>query len=98
MTLLQGERFEEHHRSLPKDVLQSTLKVLPNAEWNQAKELGLIYSKEEFRGCGSTVDLFQLFIEINLDLFRNCLFKNSQFRNCQSIKDHIHHTNDHSRT
>lgn len=64
MTLLQGERFEEHHRSLPKDVLQSTLKVLSNAEWKQAKELGLICSKDEFRGCGNAVDLFQLFIGI----------------------------------
>ena len=32
-------------------------------------ELGLIYSKEEFRACVGAVDLFQLFMENNLEVF-----------------------------
>uniref|UniRef100_A0AAV2KQF2 Ig-like domain-containing protein n=1 Tax=Knipowitschia caucasica TaxID=637954 RepID=A0AAV2KQF2_KNICA len=70
-TLLQGDRFEEHHGSFPEEVLQSTLKAYPMLNGSKLKtELSLIYSKAEFRACCGAVDLFQLFMENNLqDVF-----------------------------
>uniref|UniRef100_A0AAV2K1Z8 Uncharacterized protein n=1 Tax=Knipowitschia caucasica TaxID=637954 RepID=A0AAV2K1Z8_KNICA len=88
-TLLQGDRFEEHHGSFPEEVLQSTLKAYPMLNGSKLKtELSLIYSKAEFRACCGAVDLFQLFMENNLqDVF---------FRNGHSFKDPYYHTYDHS--
>ncbi|CAL9695953.1 unnamed protein product [Knipowitschia caucasica] len=70
-TLLQGDKFEEHHGSFPEEVLQSTLKAYPMLNGSKLKtELSLIYSKAEFRACCGAVDLFQLFMENNLkDVF-----------------------------
>uniref|UniRef100_A0AAV2MD37 Uncharacterized protein n=1 Tax=Knipowitschia caucasica TaxID=637954 RepID=A0AAV2MD37_KNICA len=88
-TLLQGDRFEEHHGSFPEEVLQSTLKAYPMLNGSKLKtELSLIYSKAEFRACYGAVDLFQLFMENNLqDVF---------FANGHSFKDPYYHTYDHS--
>ncbi|KAK5623017.1 hypothetical protein CRENBAI_021024 [Crenichthys baileyi] len=62
-TVLQGDRFEKHHRSFPEDALQNTLKAYPMVNGSKLKtDLGLIYSKDEFRACCGAVDLFQLFM------------------------------------
>ncbi|XP_008273895.1 zinc finger MYM-type protein 1-like [Stegastes partitus] len=67
-TLLQGDRFEEHHKSFPEAALHSTLKAYPMLNGRKLKtELGLIYSKEEFRACCGAMELFQLFMENNVE-------------------------------
>ncbi|XP_051816322.1 uncharacterized protein LOC127537619 [Acanthochromis polyacanthus] len=68
-TLLQGDRFEEHHGSFPEEALQRTLKAYPMLNGSKLKtELGVIYSKVEFRACCGALDLFQLFMENNLEV------------------------------
>ncbi|XP_039648866.1 zinc finger MYM-type protein 1-like [Perca fluviatilis] len=67
-TLLQGDRFEEYKDTFPEDALSSTMKAYPMLSGSKLKtELSLIYSKEEFKACRGAVDLFQLFMENNLE-------------------------------
>ncbi|XP_030234897.1 uncharacterized protein LOC115559883 [Gadus morhua] len=67
-TLLQGDRFEDHQGAFPEETLQSTLKAYKMLNGSKLKtELSLIYSKVEFRACCGAVDLFQLFMENNLE-------------------------------
>ncbi|XP_034720673.1 uncharacterized protein LOC117939438 [Etheostoma cragini] len=67
-TLLQGDRFEEYKGSFLEDALSSTVKAYPMLSGSKLKmELSLIYSKEEFKACRGAVDLFQLFMENNLE-------------------------------
>ncbi|XP_051803138.1 uncharacterized protein LOC127533632 [Acanthochromis polyacanthus] len=68
-TLLQGDRFEEHHGSFPEEALQRTLKAYPMLNGSKLKtERGLISSKVEFRACCGALDLFQLVMENNLEV------------------------------
>ncbi|KAJ8356577.1 hypothetical protein SKAU_G00193710 [Synaphobranchus kaupii] len=67
-TLLQGDRFEQYKMAFPEDALNSTLKAYPMLNGSKLKtELSLTYSKEEFKVCCGAVDLFQLFMENNLE-------------------------------
>ncbi|XP_056439188.1 uncharacterized protein LOC130376020 [Gadus chalcogrammus] len=67
-TLLQGDRFEDHQGAFPEETLQSMLKAYKMLNGSKLKtELSLIYSKVEFRACCGAVDLFQLFMENNLE-------------------------------
>ncbi|KAF3851540.1 hypothetical protein F7725_005346, partial [Dissostichus mawsoni] len=67
-TLLQGDRFEEYKMAFPEDALRKTLKAYPMLNGSKLKtELSLIYSKEEFKACRGAMDLFQLFMENNLE-------------------------------
>ncbi|XP_061433278.1 zinc finger MYM-type protein 1-like isoform X1 [Lethenteron reissneri] len=67
-TLLQGDRFDEYKDTFPEDALSSTMKAYPMLSGSKLKtELSLIYSKEEFRASRGAVDLFQLFMENNLE-------------------------------
>ena len=54
--------------TFPEDALSSTMKAYPMLSGSKLKtELSLIYSKEEVKACRGAVDLFQLFMENNLD-------------------------------
>ncbi|XP_061403240.1 zinc finger MYM-type protein 1-like [Lethenteron reissneri] len=64
----EGDRFDEYKDTFPEDALSSTMKAYPMLSGSKLKtELSLIYSKEEFRACRGAVDLFQLFMENNLE-------------------------------
>ncbi|CAM4328207.1 unnamed protein product [Leuciscus chuanchicus] len=67
-TLLQGDRFDEYKDTFPDDALSSTIRAYPMLNGSKLKtELSLIYSKQEFSACRGAVDLFQLFMENNLE-------------------------------
>ncbi|KAM9425523.1 zinc finger MYM-type protein 1-like [Pholidichthys leucotaenia] len=67
-TLVRVDRFEEFNKAFPKDALSSILKAYPMLSGGKLEtELSLIYSKEEFRACRGAVDLFQLFMQNNLE-------------------------------
>ncbi|KAL6455129.1 hypothetical protein MHYP_G00311090 [Metynnis hypsauchen] len=67
-TLLQGNRFEQYNTAFPEDALSNTIKAYPVLHQGELKtELSLIYSKEEFKACCGAVDLFQLFMQNNLE-------------------------------
>ncbi|KAI9520609.1 hypothetical protein NQZ68_015148 [Dissostichus eleginoides] len=67
-TLLQGDSFEEYNMASPEDALRNNLKAYPMLNGSKLKtELSLIYSKEEFKACLGAMDLFQLFMENNLE-------------------------------
>ncbi|XP_056097705.1 uncharacterized protein LOC130076590 [Rhinichthys klamathensis goyatoka] len=67
-TLLQGDRFDEYKDTFPADALSSTIRAYPMLNGSKLKtELSLIYSKQEFCACRGAVDLFQLFMENNLE-------------------------------
>jgi hypothetical protein len=65
---LQGDRFDEYKDTFPDDALSSTIRAYPMLNGSKLKtELSLIYSKQEFCACRGAVDLFQLFMENNLE-------------------------------
>ncbi|CAM4510464.1 unnamed protein product [Leuciscus chuanchicus] len=67
-TLLQEDRFDEYKDTFPDDALSSTIRAYPMLSGSKLKtELSLIYSKQEFSACRGAVDLFQLFMENNLE-------------------------------
>ncbi|KAM3863784.1 cytosolic phospholipase A2 gamma-like [Diretmus argenteus] len=67
-TLLQGDRFDQYKTAFPEDALSKTVKAYPMLTGSKLKtELSLIYSKGEFKVCRGAVDLFQLFMENNLE-------------------------------
>ncbi|XP_061587233.1 uncharacterized protein LOC133452053 [Cololabis saira] len=67
-TLLLGDRFEQYSIEFPEKTLSSTLKAYPVFNVSKLKtELGLLYSKDEFKACPGAVDLFQMFMENNLE-------------------------------
>lgn len=66
-TLLQSDQFAHYNKTFPEDALTSTVNAYPMLNGSKLKtELGLIYSKDEFKACRGAVDLFQLFMENNL--------------------------------
>ena len=67
-TLLQADRFQHYTVAFPEDALSKTLQAYPVLNGSKLKtELSLIYSKEYFRKCDGALDLFQLFMENNLE-------------------------------
>ncbi|KAG7265203.1 hypothetical protein CRUP_030317 [Coryphaenoides rupestris] len=67
-TLLQADRFEQYKSAFPNEVLRTTAGAYPMLNGNKLKtELRLIYSKDEFQACRGAVDLFQLFMENDLE-------------------------------
>ncbi|CAM4619377.1 unnamed protein product [Leuciscus chuanchicus] len=64
----EGDRFDEYKDTFPDDALSSTIRAYPMLNGSKLKtELSLIYSKQEFSACRGAVDLFQLFMENNLE-------------------------------
>jgi len=67
-TLLQADRFEQYKSAFPNEVLRTTVGAYTMLNGNKLKtELSLIYSKDEFQACRGAVDLFQLFMENDLE-------------------------------